>query len=401
MAPPPESDPLIRWSKGIFFVLLLFFSTFFGSIFFLGPLLPFLLVARLTRDSNPTAAQFCLRCFRFLTDHIVGAWLTLPPSMLHLLFNQETKMFGDRVVPGESALFIMNHRTRLDWMFLWSPLMAFETLSQLKVILKNDLKLVPGVGWAMQLNNFIFLHRKWEVDKDILTRMLSHVRSVGRPTQLLLFPEGTDFEPRTKARSDNFAKKNNLPIYDYVLHPRTTGFSFCVNHMVNHKQIDAIYDVTIAYPKSILQNELGMVTGAVPEEIHFNIRRYPLQQLAQEVDLTSEEEISNWCNERWKEKEQSLAHFYSASGNRKFPRSSSDDSSQSATANGHPAIAVKTHLYPLMWASAIFWTGSVIMQLYLVFTSTICFYYTLFLMALYAVATFRGGMEIMESSLIR
>lgn len=34
---------------------------------------------------------------------------------------------------------------------------------------------------------------------------------------------------RTKMNSDSFAQKNDLPPYDYVLHPRTTGFV----HMVN------------------------------------------------------------------------------------------------------------------------------------------------------------------------
>ena len=406
MAPPAEhADPLLRWPKGIFFTLLLFFSTFWGSIFYLGPLLPFLVVARFTRDSHPALGWFCLRCFRYFTDQIVGVWLTLPPSLLYLLFNQETKIFGDAVIPGESAMFIMNHRTRLDWMFLWSPLMAFQTLDQLKVILKNDLKLVPGVGWAMQLNNFIFLRRKWDVDEGILTKMLTYAGSVGKPTQLLLFPEGTDFEPRTKARSDAFATKNNLPIYDFVLHPRTTGFSFCVRHMAAHKQLEAIYDVTIAYPKSVLQNELGMVTGAVPEEIHFHIRRYSLRQLASAVDLTSEEAIGNWCNEKWKEKEERLSRFYSATGDDRtlkssLPSSSSSDSSLVVGNNGHSSSGLFAKLYPWMWLSAIFWTASVVAQFYLFFTNSFCFYYSIGVMALYLVATFLGGMEIMESGLM-
>ena len=417
--PPPETDPpLKRWPKGIFFTLLLFFSTFWGSIFFLGPFLPLLFLARFLRESHPRAAEISLRCFRYITDHIVGAWLTLPPSLLYLWFGQETKLFGDHVLAGEPALFIMNHRTRLDWMFLWSPLMAFNTLNQLKVILKDDLKLVPGVGWAMQLNNFIFLRRKWDVDRGILTKMLSYASRIGRPTQLLLFPEGTDFEPRTKARSDAFALKNNLPIYDHVLHPRTTGFSYCVRNMVANRQIDAIYDVTIAYPRSVLQNELGMVTGAVPEEIHFNIRRYALPELAAEVDLTSEEAISQWCSERWKEKEESLAGFYSEAKpeDRKFLTTSSNHITSSASAttttssttttittnNGHSSSALIEKLYVRMWISALFWTGSVLFQTYLFLTSTLVFYYSMTLIVVYFVATLiGGGMEIMESCLLQ
>ena len=32
----------------------------------------------------------------------------------------------------------------------------------------------------------------------------------------------------TRARSDEFAVKNGLPKFEYVLHPRTTGFTFIV-----------------------------------------------------------------------------------------------------------------------------------------------------------------------------
>ena len=51
--------------------------------------------------------------------------------------------------------------------------------------------------------------------------------------QILLFPEGTDLTKHTKQRSDQYAEKNNLPKYDFVLHPRTTGFTHIVQEMKN------------------------------------------------------------------------------------------------------------------------------------------------------------------------
>lgn len=35
----------------------------------------------------------------------------------------------------------------------------------------------------------------------------------------------------TRARSDEYAEKNGLPKYEYVLHPRTTGFTFIVEQL--------------------------------------------------------------------------------------------------------------------------------------------------------------------------
>ena len=49
--------------------------------------------------------------------------------------------------------------------------------------------------------------------------------------QILIFPEGTNLTPNTKKYSDEFAKKNNLLKFDYVLHPRVTGFSYVTNFL--------------------------------------------------------------------------------------------------------------------------------------------------------------------------
>lgn len=35
----------------------------------------------------------------------------------------------------------------------------------------------------------------------------------------------------TRAKSDVFAAENNLPNFEYVLHPRTTGFTFIVDKL--------------------------------------------------------------------------------------------------------------------------------------------------------------------------
>lgn len=51
----------------------------------------------------------------------------------------------------------MNHRTRFDWMWIWIYLYHYANLNQLKIILKNELKYLPGFGWACQQASFIFL----------------------------------------------------------------------------------------------------------------------------------------------------------------------------------------------------------------------------------------------------
>lgn len=149
-------------ARGLYFMVTLFLGSFFGSIFMLGPVLPLMFL-------SPA-------WYRWITDRIVATWLTLPvvsslavvclrkfliclfphfshpPSLSHfqalleLVFGVKVVITGDGFVPGERSVIIMNHRTRLDWMFLWCCLLRYSYLRLEKICLKAALKAVPGFG---------------------------------------------------------------------------------------------------------------------------------------------------------------------------------------------------------------------------------------------------------------
>ncbi|XP_034051071.1 lysocardiolipin acyltransferase 1 isoform X2 [Thalassophryne amazonica] len=239
--------------RGLYFVVTLFLGSFFGSIFMLGPVLPLMLL-------SPA-------WYRWITDRIVATWLTLPVSLLELVFGVKVVITGDGFIPGERSVIIMNHRTRLDWMFLWCCLLRCSYLRLEKICLKAALKAVPGFGWAMQVACFVFIHRRWDVDKKHMENMLDYFCDIREPLQLLLFPEGTDL----------------------------TG-----------ENLDAIHDITVAYPKNIPQTERHIILGHFPREIHFHVHRFPVSSLP-----TSSSDLESWCRERWAEKEVRLRDFYS------------------------------------------------------------------------------------------
>ncbi|XP_034620632.1 lysocardiolipin acyltransferase 1 isoform X3 [Trachemys scripta elegans] len=232
---------MVSW-KGIYFLLALFLASFFGSIFMLSPFLPLMFV-------SPA-------WYRWITDRIVATWLTLPVALLEIVFGAKVVITGDGFIPGERSVIIMNHRTRMDWMFLWNCLLRYSYLRLEKICLKSSLKSVPGFA-------------------------------------------------NTKARSNEFAEKNGLRKYKYVLHPRTTGFTFVVERLREGNNLDAIHDITVAYPQNIPQTEKHLLNGNFPKEIHFHVHRYPVQTLP-----TSREELQLWCQKRWEEKEERLQLFY-------------------------------------------------------------------------------------------
>ncbi|MGH0155057.1 UNVERIFIED_CONTAM: hypothetical protein FKN15_051395 [Acipenser sinensis] len=133
--------------RGIYFLTTLFLGSFFGSVFMLAPFLPLMLV-------SPA-------WYRWLTDRIVATWLTLPVALLEIVFGAKVVITGDGFIPGERSVIIMNHRTRLDWMFLWNCLLRYSYLRLEKICLKATLKAVPGFGQYTPSTPFSYPH--WNI----------------------------------------------------------------------------------------------------------------------------------------------------------------------------------------------------------------------------------------------
>lgn len=57
---------------------------------------------------------------------------------------------------NKRSIITLNHRTRLDWMFLWMLDSRVGILHQLKTVLKSSLKQVPGPGEICKLNVKIY-----------------------------------------------------------------------------------------------------------------------------------------------------------------------------------------------------------------------------------------------------
>jgi len=143
---------------------------------------------------------------------------------------------------------MMNHRTRLDWFFLWLALFRLDPwlITTEKISLKRVLKLIPGAGWAMALNAYMFLERIFERDGAKIDETIDYYKRVGGKYQLLFFPEGTDKCIHMTEKSHRFAQQHGLKKYEYVLHPRTTGFVHLVQKMRREGYLACVYDVTVS-----------------------------------------------------------------------------------------------------------------------------------------------------------
>ncbi|XP_071506274.1 lysocardiolipin acyltransferase 1-like [Diadema antillarum] len=288
-------------------------------------------------------------------------------ASLEVCFGTKFRAIGHKVA-NERSVIIMNHRTRIDWLFYMAVLLAYTQTTNLKIILKTQLKKAPCLGWAMQAACFVFLARQWVKDRVWLTSVLKYFSEMRYSFQLLLFPEGVNFCRVGKERSDAYAHKNDLPQYKYVLHPHTTGFSFTVDYLRETKMIDAVYDVTVGYCDVIPEKgELDIFNGNVPKEMQFLIQRYPIDALPQ-----NREDLNNWCVEKWKEKERRLETFYTGS----------------KTFEGQvPGELVNLSEQSRLFSGFVmaFWIASMLLSVWAMLTSTTVLWTVVLVMAVYVV----------------
>jgi len=143
--------------------------------------------------SSVIVRLFSVRYSRRATSFFFGAWLALWPFLFEKINKTKVVFSGDDVPSRERILLIANHRTEVDWMYLWDLALRKGSIGYIKYILKSSLMRLPVFGWSFHILEFIPVERKWEADESIMRNMLSTFKDPQDPLWLALFPEGTDF----------------------------------------------------------------------------------------------------------------------------------------------------------------------------------------------------------------
>uniref|UniRef100_A0AAV1UXD2 Phospholipid/glycerol acyltransferase domain-containing protein n=1 Tax=Peronospora matthiolae TaxID=2874970 RepID=A0AAV1UXD2_9STRA len=258
------------------------------------------------------------RFYRHVTRFIQWAWMGQVVLLLEKLFGLQVRVYGDAETKAhesdmsqDRAMWISNHRTRIDWMLLWSVAWRTCTLHQLRIVLKAPLRKIPIFGWAMQHFIFIFLQRRWEDDVVHLQKLLPFLTSAEPGASYLLFPEGTDLSASNVKKSNSFADKNGLPRRQFSLYPRTTGWTFMFPLLCS--QLTAVFDITMFYMDYATNerpSEQSLLSGRVLRMIYFYIERIDISA----VRGKSESELAAWLETRFERKEALLKTFYESDG---------------------------------------------------------------------------------------
>ncbi|XP_064946104.1 probable 1-acyl-sn-glycerol-3-phosphate acyltransferase 4 [Musa acuminata AAA Group] len=287
---PPRHHPLtpLRAFRGVLCLVILLLTAFM-MVVYCAPVTTILL------------RLFSVHYSRKATSLFFATWLSLWPFLFEKINKTKVIFSGETLPMRERVLLFANHRTEVDWMYIWDLAWRKGRLGYLKYILKGSLMKLPIFGWAFQILEFIAVERKWEIDESIMRKKLSSFEDPQDPLWLVIFPEGTDFNEKKCIKSQQFAAENGLPILRNLLIPKTKGFFACLEVLRN--SLDAVYDVTIGY-KHRCPTLIDNIFGVDPSEVHIHAQRILLCEIP-----TSENEAAKWLIARFRVKDELLADF--------------------------------------------------------------------------------------------
>jgi 1-acyl-sn-glycerol-3-phosphate acyltransferase len=234
---------------------------------------------------------------RWCSRSIWGLWVIMAEAQN----GTKVRFTGDAIVPRENMLVLPNHQTMADVLALLCFAWRAGRIGDLKWFVKDIIKWFPGFGWGMWLLDCVFVKRDWAQDKRHIHRLFDKYRKNRIPLCLVTFLEGTRKTEDKHAAARAYAEERGLHVPQHTLVPRVKGFLATMEGLSDH--LDAVYDVTIAYPGRI-PSLVNCYEARCPR-IDIHVRRYAIASLPKD-----EAALTEWALARFREKDELLAAWH-------------------------------------------------------------------------------------------
>lgn len=228
-------------------------------------------------------------------DAITETFFIYQAFMFHHYVKCNLEFYGDEIPYQESAFIISNHQWILDWALMFCVGVRKGMAGACKFFAKKSVLYIPGIGLGLWIMHGVFLERNWEKDQSSIQKAFARQKKLkGHPLWMTTYPESTRLSPEKKALSHEYARKNNLPLWDHVLIPRTKGFVAQVKGL--RDVVPALYDLTIAYGG--INHEpptpLDMGCGNYDHPVFIHCKRFEMKDLPKD-----DEGLREWLFVRW------------------------------------------------------------------------------------------------------
>ena len=119
---------------------------------------------------RPALLPFAPNAFRRFNRGAADLWWGWCVSISKTLHGVNLVITGDEVPAQENAVVVCNHQDMADITFLMVYARTKGRLGDMKYLVKDALKYVPGVGWGMLFLDCVFVKRDWAKDQKTIRR---------------------------------------------------------------------------------------------------------------------------------------------------------------------------------------------------------------------------------------
>ncbi|KAI5180662.1 hypothetical protein NEOKW01_0946 [Nematocida sp. AWRm80] len=140
---------------------------------------------------------------------VVGSiWLNFTHSLICILVGENTYVIYNKDIVNRkgNCMILSNHSTYMDWIYLWSMLLAMKK-ENIMFIVKKGVGSVYFLKMGMEMLDFVTLDRNMEKDKQKLVNACDYLRRKDS-FSLILFPEGTFIDKYTKQKDIEYLSIN-------------------------------------------------------------------------------------------------------------------------------------------------------------------------------------------------
>jgi len=271
--------------RGLLMIVYTVITSYFIGIFITLPMYLFGLFTPFKKFSK----DFCLYSQHIMMNNISCFYQDILGLPLYL--------YGDKIENKGSNIFIMNHRSSLDFLYLISLLTHTTDPEKIKYVMKSELKYIPSLGWLTFINDFPLLERKYETDK----KCLNNIGKMEDEVNILIFPEGTRFSKQKLEDSNKYSIANNYPQFFNVLLPKSKGLHNIFVSMMDNNKLTNIYDLTIKY------DGINIKDAHTASDVIFKDDIKSIHVLSRKIDLSelsyNQEKFKFWLHKLFLEKD--------------------------------------------------------------------------------------------------
>lgn len=228
-------------------------------------------------------------------------FLSLTVSALKYGFNPNI-FYSNQIVLSENKVDILlaNHLSTIDWAIIYSMLNKFK-INNFIMVGKKGLIYFPGFGFHFMSSNHIKLERKWEEDKETLSRQIDKIDN----GLIIIFPEGTRFEPEKHKKGQQYSMESGLPVYNNLLVPKSKGLWTIYNQLKSKNKLGKIFDMSIVMENFFRENAY---LSDLDKKETGNI--YVINRELQHPDKYIEnEDFKSWLLKEWKKKDNLMGMY--------------------------------------------------------------------------------------------